>query len=434
MKSGSLNRRFREIVAAMGAIGPSLLLNSCLVDVSQFDDPMCGEAAQSLAAVHLAPDVDGMALVQGVPNMPTAVVGTICGGAMNMAACLQQVAVSTPPRILRGGCTGHCSPGPGVIVTRGDVVSSLTSAAELVAALGPIDSAQEAVLVAIANGYSVGCSMRAYGAVRAVAGGWEVVGTRGNGCDATLYQIVVFVDPAGAVRERNSAVLRWASPGCVSGRRPRGLRDRAQSQRTRRPLASHLARMARLEAASVCAFQRLARELKLHQAPIALCRAALRSARDEARHAKVIGRLARAHGGRVRPVGKTEHSTRSVVDIALENAVEGCVFETWGALLAHYQAKHATDSNIADAMQTIAREESMHAELSLKVDEWIGTLLSETQRERIQRARSLAVERLRTSLEGSIADELRGPLGLPDGLTARLLFAAVQPLLEVGWS
>lgn len=433
MKSGSLNKRFREIVAAMGAIGPSLLLNSCLVDVSQFDPPMCGEGGWTLATVTLAPDVDGMAVAYAPATMPTAVAGTLCGGAMDRAACLHRVETSVPRSLLIGGCTGYCPIGPGVVVTRGDEVSTLTSAAELVAALGTIDSAQEAVLVALANRYSVDCSLRARGAVRAVAGGWEVVGTRGNGCEATLYQIVVFVDSAGTVRERNSAILILGG-GCVSGRRPRGLRDRAQSQRTRRPLASHLARMARLEAASVCAFHRLARELKVHQAPVALCRSALRSARDEARHAKVIGRLARAHGGRVRPVGKTDRSDRSKVDIALENAVEGCVFETWGALLAHYQAMHATDREIARAMQTIAREESSHAELSRKVDQWICASLNDKQRKRIGRARHLAVERLRASLEGTIAEELRGPLGLPDAPTARVLFAAVEPLLTMSAS
>ena len=53
--------------------------------------------------------------------------------------------------------------------------------------------------------------------------------------------------------------------------------------------------------------------------------------------------------------------------IALENATEGCVRETYGALVAHRQANIATDRSIRCMMQTIATDETNHAGLAWDV-------------------------------------------------------------------
>ena len=64
-------------------------------------------------------------------------------------------------------------------------------------------------------------------------------------------------------------------------------------------LAAFFARSAWLEAASVGAFRRLARELRAHGAPDELIAAAKACALDEIRHARLMARLAKKHGASV---------------------------------------------------------------------------------------------------------------------------------------
>ena len=53
-----------------------------------------------------------------------------------------------------------------------------------------------------------------------------------------------------------------------------------------------------------------------------------------------------------------------------ENAREGCVRETFGALIAMHQAERAGDPIIRRAMRRIAEEETRHAELAWEVASW----------------------------------------------------------------
>src|SRR5262249_15726922 len=123
--------------------------------------------------------------------------------------------------------------------------------------------------------------------------------------------------------------------GCV-GRMPEGLAARQGHERD--AIANWLADVAYLEAASVDAFAILSQELQAHGAPSPLVRAAQRAGRDEVRHARVMGRLARAAGGRPTKPRVKRAGVRCVERMALENAVEGCVRETFGALLTPWQA------------------------------------------------------------------------------------------------
>src|SRR5262249_37176713 len=82
-------------------------------------------------------------------------------------------------------------------------------------------------------------------------------------------------------------------PGNV-GRRPDGFAARAVSaaERSGDPLGTYFAHVARLEAASVHAFDILTEELLAHDAPRALVRSSCRARRDEVRHARAMARLA----------------------------------------------------------------------------------------------------------------------------------------------
>src|SRR6185503_14215139 len=153
-----------------------------------------------------------------------------------------------------------------------------------------------------------------------------------------------------------------------------------------------LADAARLEAASVVAFNDLEWELRRLRAPVALRAAARRAADDERRHARIVGELARRHGGRVRALELSSRRVRSLEEIARENAAEGCVRELYGAAVGLWQARAASDPAIRHAMSTIAPDEIRHAEFSFALAEWARSRLDGKGRIRVAAARREAQE------------------------------------------
>jgi len=199
------------------------------------------------------------------------------------------------------------------------------------------------------------------------------------------------------------------------------------------PVAAWLARAAHTEAASVLAFCRLRRELAAHGAPRRLCQRTLQAADEEVRHARSMARLAMAHGGRTtRIVYEASHHIRNLVDVAIENAVEGCVNETFAALMAAHQANAAAYEPLRNALQPIAREEVRHAQLAWDIHAWALSRLTRSERRRIERALRDAADRLVSS--SAIAHEdssTRHTLGLPDADHKRALAIALDANL---WS
>jgi hypothetical protein len=154
------------------------------------------------------------------------------------------------------------------------------------------------------------------------------------------------------------------------------------------------ARAAWLEAASIHAFRRLARELRAHGAPDDLVAAARSAAKDEARHARLMARLAKRDGAYVPRVEWEDRGVRDLEALARENAVEACVGETYGALLAEWHARHARDVEVRDVMRAIAPDELRHAALGWAVDAWAKTRLSDDANERVRAARDEAARDL----------------------------------------
>jgi hypothetical protein len=152
---------------------------------------------------------------------------------------------------------------------------------------------------------------------------------------------------------------------CKGGRRPPALvpfRSRARS-----PIRRWATQAAWLEAASVPAFVRLARELEHHGAP-ALAARARAAARDEVRHARAV---ATAFGVRVPRVRVHPLPLRDLDAIAVDNAVEGCSGETLGAAVALHQSLHA-DPPWRPLFAAIAADELRHAQLAWDIDRWLG--------------------------------------------------------------
>ncbi len=201
--------------------------------------------------------------------------------------------------------------------------------------------------------------------------------------------------------------------GCAGGRCPEGLAPPAFGG-AGDALGAWLAANAHLEAASIDAFEILAAELGAHRAPPALIQAARAATADERRHADAIGRLAVSRGTVPPAVHVKRGPVRDIEAVARENAVEGCVRETYAALLACRQALAATDPAIRSAMAGIARDETRHAALAWAVDGWSQALLAPAARRRVREARHEAIERLVDARLATLPRDGRALAGLPD--------------------
>jgi hypothetical protein len=114
-----------------------------------------------------------------------------------------------------------------------------------------------------------------------------------------------------------------------------------------------------------------------------------------------------------------------VLAIATENAVEGCVRETFAALVATWQAEHARDRVVRDAMRRIAADETRHAELAARVDAALAPLLDDAGRRKVRSARRRAALDLRTALGREPPADLVRLAGLPSRVVGLALFDAL---------
>lgn len=223
----------------------------------------------------------------------------------------------------------------------------------------------------------------------------------------------------------DAVVCVYAGQECASGRRPAGLHAVAGE-----PLDSPgawLAATAHLEAASVPAFERLADELRSHGAPGELQAAARAAAADERRHAAGMTAAARRYGARPPAFVVDPPRPRSLAALARENAVEGCVRETWAALLAAYQAMSAEDPAFRALMAEVAVDERRHAELAWAIDAWARTRLSAAEVRELDDALAGAAAALRPSVDPPAP--LAGPLGLPQLARAEPMWRALTAVL-----
>jgi hypothetical protein len=217
--------------------------------------------------------------------------------------------------------------------------------------------------------------------------------------------------------------------GCYNGgRRPAGL-CAPRGRRGHPPLARYFSDMAHLEAASVPAFARMRSELAAARAPATLLARIEHAMRDEQRHARTIGRLARRFGGEPPAVRLRRMRARGLGATARENAVEGCVRETYGALVATWQAAHAADPEVRRVMRVIARDETRHAALSWAVATFLEDKLDSRAARRLDRARTRAIASLHDELSRPPHPDLVDQAGLPRADEARRLLCEMTRAL-----
>ncbi|HTL36443.1 MAG TPA: ferritin-like domain-containing protein [Kofleriaceae bacterium] len=237
---------------------------------------------------------------------------------------------------------------------------------------------------------------------------------------------------ADSAHAATSYTERIDSPYCnqgsaSEGRRPAGL-VQPRCIEASSAIGAWLAEAAWLEAASIPAFIYLARELDMHGAPRGLARLALAAARDEIRHARMMNAMAARFGGKPPMANVDAPKPRSLEDMAIENAVEGCVRETWGAIVAMWQAERARDRELRAAFRSISKDEARHSALAWAVDSWLSTRLDAAAQKRVADARHHAVREL---FEGEHS-EVHAMLGLPIGADARALVSRAEQTLWQG--
>lgn len=407
--------------ALRASLASPLVLASCdaIPPLEGYSPPACEGSSLAVSGLSPAVPVDFVQLRQLFPQSQISErvessSGTACATASNVAACESTLRNLTSQSGLRHYCLQICS-AYYLATTRGDEVTAHTTLEALKGLLGTIDTTQEAVLLAFAESYNLTCGNLERGAVRANEdGSFHVLATRGFACGAgtEVTQFVLRVSPTGEVREVSSQVVERGSPNCAIGRRPVGLRG-GGAVACESALGRHFAQAAHLEAASINAFLRLREELALHGADMALQDRALVSALEEVVHTHATAQLAHRFGATPRRPEVEALPLRPLLAVALDNAVEGCVRETFGALVAHHQALHARDEQVRSLMAGIAEDETRHAELSWAIDCWAREQLSGSEREALRTAQQEAVATLRREVAAPLEAALVEEAGMP---------------------
>jgi hypothetical protein len=241
----------------------------------------------------------------------------------------------------------------------------------------------------------------------------------------------VSCDDAGNVLDAAS-IVEFVSCNGISGRRPRGLAPPRVPRRT--PLGDYFAASAHLESASVGAFRDLEGSLEAFGAPPRLSRAAGRSADDERGHARAMGRLARRFGGRTARPRTRRVSPPTLLQLLEDDAVEGCVKETFGALLATWQASQARDARVRRTMRRIAHDETRHAALAWEILVWGMLRLPREDRRRVEETLENALAALESAPPLPVHPAVHEVAGHPPPEHERGLMAAFARLVRASLS
>lgn len=196
-------------------------------------------------------------------------------------------------------------------------------------------------------------------------------------------------------------------------------------------------REAGAECASIPAFLALARDLRRASAPTNLVRAALRAAQEEAHHTRLCLGLAERHGDVLLdamlpaiPESADENAATLLERLVLEAFWDGCVAEGSAAAIARRNASQVKDFTTRLALQTIARDETEHANLAeqiiaygLSVDRrGIGRLL----RESFDKRQEAEERNLRAALDLPDSEDVDSETARETGLARNETVAAAK--------
>lgn len=223
------------------------------------------------------------------------------------------------------------------------------------------------------------------------------------------------------------ATIQYLCGACGVGRIPAGLAACDEGG----TVGERLAFQAYYEAASVFAFDDLAAALRrlATVAPVALVALIARieqAAREERVHAATMSALAARYGAAVRAPEAPPSTARTLLDFARENAIEGCVRETYGALVAAHQARFAGRADLRAAFAAIAADEASHAALSWDLHDFFGRLLGPAVAAELDAAREAAFAAFAEDASNRPESFVDRVLGVPRGPRAVALLAALR--------
>jgi hypothetical protein len=393
--------------------------------------PKCNDQGlvSFVEGLHLPKAVDylGVYLSQSVGSATLyQSTGTPCAGAADPNTCKATLLSGVPsmgfPSVYLPNVPSILPPYSYMYVayTRGDSVSFVSDRAQLNGFLGDIDTVNEAGLVFLSMGVGPACA-----AISETGTGYYYSTPYvPNGCGLFPTGQVLSVTHAGAV----SSTSVGTSVPCV-GRRPDGLRE-ARASRSH-SVGEYYASIAHLEAAAVLAFDIIERDLARFDAPHDLRVRVQRARADEVRHASRMAEFARRWDTPIPRAEAISATDRTLLAAALENAVEGCVREAWGALSAHYQAGMAREPDAARLWREIAADETEHAELSFALHEWYMSQLAADERDLVEAALQRARLELRAELAFAPAPDaaVLHHAGVPDPACAVALFRELETLV-----
>ncbi|MCA9645810.1 MAG: hypothetical protein KC492_34200, partial [Myxococcales bacterium] len=324
-----------------------------------------------LAGLNPVKPVDYVAIFQAMGKDGAARegehVGARCVGASDELACNNALKALRPEPGFHISCRpGFCT--HGVAFTRGNEVGLADDLDELKAFLGPIDTEGEATLIAWAEGYNPGTCDELKKGTKKTKDGFELVVEKMTAdCPIEISEMKLKISTNGELKELSKKVK--SKNGACVGRQSAGVTLAGATSEDSR--GHYFAECADLERAAVFAFARMAAELRALGAPAELVGDAQRARAEEARHVKVMDVLAEKFRGESTGVTLPELELRGAFEVALENAVEGCVRESYGALVGLWQAERAEQPEVREALRDVAQDELRHAALSWRVAAWL---------------------------------------------------------------
>lgn len=439
-------RRFRRVIrAALLSAGPCLTVACSSSNGTEMPDrAQCIDltATSRYGALTLAEGIDGIAFAtrtssltadpsSATPSAPVqriAPLGAPCSGASDRDACARRIdellgdPSSSGWDLFQSDCydCNQTRTSDLAVITAGNDVR-LAKLDDVVRATAPVSTKDEAATILRIKGYSTDCDMNN---VRPEGDGWTFKKTTSS-CSGEKWEYFYKVLAAsGQVVEAGKNQISEADSNCIEGRRPANLALTGVSWLS--SLSACFGEIAHMEAAAVLAFDELQGRLRSLGAPPELLARAARAREDEVAHAAITARL--AHRFEATPTAPRVETTGvqpevSLLQLALENAVEGCVREAYGALVAAFQGAHASDAEVRAAFTRIALDETEHAELSFAIDAWLAPQLTADERRRVEDAKMQAWLELAASCSVEPAAAVVAVAGIPSAAQARDLLA-----------
>ena len=237
------------------------------------------------------------------------------------------------------------------------------------------------------------------------------------------YDYLCSCDYTGADTDGNHPVTCEYTTCAVEGR-GHGNIEKLTCATGTSELHRYFVRAYHAEASSVAAFVQLRTELQQHNAPRTLLKRCMDAAIDEVHHARMMAKLVRDAQEELPALNFGTKQERTLFALALDNAVEGCVFESYSALKAHYQARNSKDKRIRAVMKVIAPDETRHAQLAWDIHHFLMTQLSEIEQQQIQNAQRQATQKIIAQAKSDL-EQAEGVMALPPIVLAEQFAAQI---------